>query len=412
MIRYLTAGESHGPALTAIVDGLPAGLPLTPEPINVQLRRRQQGYGRGNRMKIETDTVEILSGVRFGKTIGSPLTLLIRNADWKNWTEKMSQFEPPERPVKPVEVPRPGHADFAGALKYGFEDIRPVIERASARETAARVAACTPARILLAKCGIHIGSYLSAIGPAIEKETPPALPALLAENAEKLSQKADESPVRMLDPALEAQAIKLIDEAKQRGDTLGGIIEVFVTGLPIGLGNYTQFDRKLDGELGKAILSIQAVKGVEIGTAFRNAVSWGSQVHDEIFIGESAQPMRKTNRAGGLEGGMTNGEILHLRLAMKPISTLMNPLHSINLRTMQETLSHIERSDVCAAPACAVIAEAVIAPVLANALLEKFGGDSLDELQERLARYRQKLTEHFHRFPSPDCSSPSQGGLQ
>ncbi|MFN3394822.1 MAG: chorismate synthase, partial [Candidatus Thermochlorobacter sp.] len=300
MIRYLTAGESHGPALSAIIEGVPAGLSLTPERINAQLRRRQQGYGRGNRMKIETDTVEILSGVRFGKTIGSPITLLIRNADWKNWTEKMSQFNVPERPVKTVDVPRPGHADFAGALKYGFEDIRPVIERASARETAARVAACSVARVLLAECGIHIGSYLSAIGQAIEQNPPAELSTLLAQNAEALSQKADESPVRMLDKALEAQAIALIDEAKQRGDTLGGIIEVFVTGLPIGLGSYAQFDRKLDGELGKAILSIQAVKGVEIGTAFRNAVSFGSEVHDEIFLDDTHQPMRKSNRAGGL----------------------------------------------------------------------------------------------------------------
>lgn len=397
MIRYLTAGESHGPALSAIIEGVPAGLSLTPEHINFQLRRRQQGYGRGNRMKIETDTVEILSGVRFGKTIGSPITLLIRNADWKNWTEKMSQFDVPKRPIKTVDVPRPGHADFAGALKYGFEDIRPVIERASARETAARVAACSVARELLAACGIHIGSYLSAIGQAIEQTPPAELSTLLAQNAEALSKKADESPVRMLDKALEAQAIALIDGAKQRGDTLGGIIEVFVTGLPIGLGSYAQFDRKLDGELGKAILSIQAVKGVEIGTAFRNAVSFGSEVHDEIFLDDNRYPMRKSNRAGGLEGGMTNGEPLHLRVAMKPISTLMNPLHSINLASMQETLSHIERSDVCAAPACAVIAEAVIAPVLANALLEKFGGDSIDELQERLTAYRQKLMAEFKR---------------
>lgn len=400
MIRYLTAGESHGPALSAIIEGVPAGLALTPERINAQLYRRQQGYGRGNRMKIETDAVEILSGVRFGRTIGSPIALLIRNADWKNWTEKMSQFDPPERIVKTVDVPRPGHADFAGALKYGFNDIRPVIERASARETAARVAACTVARLLLAECGIFIGSYLSAIGQAIETEAPAELASLLAQNAEAVSQKADESPVRMLDKTLEAQAILLIDEAKQRGDTLGGIIEVFVTGLPIGLGSYAQFDRKLDGELGKAILSIQAVKGVEIGAAFRNAVSFGSQAHDEIFLDSIGKPTRKSNRAGGLEGGMTNGEPLHLRVAMKPISTLMNPLRSINLATMQETLSHIERSDVCAAPACAVIAEAVIAPVLANALLEKFGGDSLEELQERIDAYRQKLAATFARNAS------------
>lgn len=400
MIRYLTAGESHGPALTAIVEGVPAGVPLTPAAIDAELCRRQKGYGRGHRMKIETDTVEILSGVRFGKTIGSPITLLIRNADWKNWTEKMRQFEPPMPPVKAVEVPRPGHADFAGALKYGFEDIRPVIERASARETAARVAACTVARLFLKECGISIGSYLSAIGSAAEPAPPAELETLLKQGAQYLSQKADASPVRMLHPETEAKAIAAIDEAKQRGDTLGGIIELFVTGLPVGLGSYAQFDRRLDGELAKAILSIQAVKGVEIGPAFRNAMRFGSEVHDELFLDEAGMPVRKTNRAGGLEGGMTNGAPLHLRVAMKPISTLMNPLRSINLHTMEETYSHIERSDVCAAPACAVIAEAVIAPVIANALLEKFGGDSLGEVQERLQRYREQLMLRFQRKPA------------
>ncbi len=397
MIRYLTAGESHGPALTAIIEGVPAGLALSPDVINTQLHRRQQGYGRGNRMKIETDTVEVLSGVRFGKTIGSPITLLIRNADWKNWTEKMNQFEDKHGSVKTVAVPRPGHADFSGKLKYGFDDIRPVIERSSARETAARVAACTVARVFLKSLGIEIGSYLSAIGQAVEKNSNKNIYALLSDGAETLAAEADRSPVRMLDAALEADAMALIDDAKKRGDTLGGVIEVFVTGLPIGLGSYAQFDRKLDGELGKAILSIQAVKGVEIGTAFQNAVRFGSEVHDEIFLDERGKPYRKTNRAGGLEGGMTNGEALHLRLAMKPISTLMNPLHSVNLDTMEETESHIERSDTCAAPACAVIAEAVIAPVLANAVLEKFGGDSMPEVLSRLADYRAALHAAFER---------------
>ncbi|MDW8019790.1 MAG: chorismate synthase [Chloroherpetonaceae bacterium] len=397
MIRYLTAGESHGPALTAIVEGMPAGVPLSPAQIDAQLYRRQQGYGRGHRMKIESDAVEILSGVRFGKTIGSPITLLIRNADWKNWMEKMSQFAPPASPVKPVEVPRPGHADFAGVLKYDFDDIRPVIERASARETAARVAACTVARLLLQECGISIGSYVSAIGPALEPEAPATLEAMLSQRAELISQAADMSPVRMLHKEAEEKAMACIDEAKQRGDTLGGIIEVFVTGLPIGLGSYVQFDRKLDGELAKAVLSIQAVKGFEIGPAFRNATRFGSEVHDELFFDETGMPTRKTNRAGGLEGGMTNGAPLHLRVAMKPISTLMNPLHSINLQTLEKTHSHIERSDVCAVPACSVIVEAVIAPVIANALLEKFGGDSLQEVQERLAQYRDRIAARFQR---------------
>lgn len=345
-------------------------------------------------MNIETDTVDILSGVRFGKTIGAPITLLIENRDWKNWTEKMSQFEDKSDIVKKIHVPRPGHADFTGRLKYGFDDIRPVIERSSARETAARVAACSVARQFLKELGIEIGSYLSAIGNAIEPDSSLAL-KLLSEGAEALMQRADASPVRMLHKETEEKAIALIDDAKQRGDTLGGIIEVFVTGLPIGLGSYAQHDRKLDAQLAAAIISIQAVKGVEIGTAFRNAVSFGSKVHDEIFIDTNGKPYRKTNRAGGLEGGMTNGEPLQLRVAMKPISTLMNPLQSVNLDSMEEERSHIERSDVCAAPACGVIAEAVIAPVLMNAMLEKFGGDSLEEIAARLNQHRTELNKVF-----------------
>ncbi len=394
MFRYFTAGESHGRALSAIIDGMPAGVSLTPEIINRHLARRQQGYGRGHRMKIETDTVDILNGVRFGKTIGAPITLLIENRDWKNWTEKMSQFEDKSDAVKKIHVPRPGHADFTGRLKYGFDDIRPVIERSSARETAARVAACSVARQFLKELGIEIGSYLSAIGSAIEPEHPLALEAL-ANGAETLMTNADASPVRMIHKETEANAIALIDEAKQRGDTLGGIIEVFVTGVPIGLGSYAQHDRKLDAQLAAAIISIQAVKGVEIGTAFRNAVSFGSQVHDELFIEAQGKPYRKTNRAGGVEGGMTNGEPIHLRVAMKPISTLMNPLRSVNLDTMEEELSHIERSDVCAAPACGVIAESVIAPVLMNAILEKFGGDSFAEIQERISHYQAQIAKAF-----------------
>lgn len=394
MFRYFTAGESHGRALSAIIDGMPAGVSLTPEIINVHLARRQQGYGRGHRMKIETDTVDILTGVRFGKTIGAPITLLIENRDWKNWTEKMSQFEDKSDAVKKIHVPRPGHADFTGRLKYGFDDVRPVIERSSARETAARVAACSVARQFLKELGIEIGSYISAIGSTIEPESSHAF-ELLSEGAETLLQHADVSPVRMIHKETEEKAIALIDDAKQRGDTLGGIIEVFVTGLPIGLGSYMQHDRKLDAQLAAAIISIQAVKGVEIGTAFRNAVSFGSEVHDEVFINAHGSPYRKTNRAGGIEGGMTNGEPIHLRVAMKPISTLMNPLRSVNLDSLEEELSHIERSDACAAPACGVIAEAVIAPVLMNAILEKFGGDSLSEIEARLIRHRAELAKAF-----------------
>ncbi|MCS6988516.1 MAG: chorismate synthase [Chloroherpetonaceae bacterium] len=386
MFRYFTAGESHGRALCAVIDGMPAGVPLSPDVIDAHLARRQQGYGRGNRMKIEADKVDILSGVRFGKTIGSPISLLIENRDWKNWTEKMSQFEDKSESVKKIHVPRPGHADFAGRVKYGFDDIRPVIERSSARETAARVAACSVARQFLKTLGVEIGSYLSAIGQAIEPERD-SYADLIAEGAEALAKRADASPTRMIHEETEAKAIALIDEAKRRGDTLGGVIEVFVTGLPIGLGSYAQHDRKLDAQLAAAIVSIQAVKGVEIGTAFRNATRFGSEVHDELFMGDDGKPYRKTNRAGGIEGGMTNGEFVHLRVAMKPISTLMNPLRSVNLDSMREELSHIERSDACAAPACAIVAESVIAPVLMNAILEKFGGDSLDEIQARIADY-------------------------
>lgn len=396
MLRYFTAGESHGRALSAVIEGIPAGILLTPDVINLHLARRQEGYGRGHRMKIESDTVDILSGVRFGKTIGSPIALLIENEDWKNWTEKMSQFADFSDSVKPVEVARPGHADFSGRLKYGFDDIRPVIERSSARETAARVAVCSIARQFLKALSIEIGSFVSSIGGAQDMETTRAS-ELLEGGAERLMREADDSPVRMLNKDKAKQAIALIDEAKKKGDTLGGIIEVFVTGLPIGLGSFAQYDRKLDAQLAAAIMSIQAVKGVEIGTAFQNAQRFGSEVHDEIFLDEFGKPYRKTNRAGGIEGGMTNGEVLHLRVAMKPISTLMTPLRSVNLSAMKESLSHIERSDTCAAPACAVVAESVIAPVIANVVLEKFGGDTLLEIQNRISDYQTRLKENWSR---------------
>jgi chorismate synthase len=383
-LRYLTAGESHGQSISAILDGLPAGLPLTPDLINLHLARRQKGYGRGKRMSIETDTVQILSGVRFGKTIGSPVQLLIENRDWKNWSEKMNRFEDKSDTTKKVSVPRPGHADFTGAVKYGFDDIRPVIERSSARETAARVAACTIARIFLKRFGIEIGSYVSSIGSIHETASPTQW---LTHRAEALMQHADTSDVRMLTTSATEQAKTLIDTAKENGDTLGGIIEIFVTGLPIGLGSSMQHDRKLDGALSAALMSVQAVKGVAIGTAFENATKFGSEVHDELFLSDDGTPFRKTNRAGGLEGGMTNGEALHLRAAMKPISTLMKPLRSVDLEAHTETASHIERADVCAVPACSVICESVIAPVLANALLEKFGGDSMEEIMSRVKAY-------------------------
>jgi len=301
MIRYFTAGESHGPALSTIVEGVPAGVCITLEEINHQLTRRQQGYGRGGRMKIETDQAEVLSGIRFGKTIGSPISLIIKNRDWANWITSMAQFENNDDTVPKITIPRPGHADLAGLIKYGFDDIRPVIERSSARETAARVAAGTLSKVFLKALGIEIGSYISAIGAAAEPSADVQLAGLLSEGAEALSQQADLSTVRMLSKTTEAEAVAAIDEAKKRGDTLGGIIEIFITGVPVGFGSYVQHDRRLDAALASAILSIQAIKGVEIGTAFENARKPGSEVHDELHLSPEEGVIRKTNRAGGLE---------------------------------------------------------------------------------------------------------------
>lgn len=387
MIRYLTSGESHGQGLIGIVEGVPAGLELSAAYINEQLRRRQQGYGRGGRMKIETDTVEILAGIRFGKTIGAPIAMLIRNKDWANWTEKMS-VEKIETDVEKITIPRPGHADMAGALKYGFDDIRNVIDRSSARETAMRVACCSVSRKLLETFGIFIGSHVLSIGGASlkhRKDVDVKIGTLLrsVHGASRISEEADRSEVRMLDTTAEGRAIAAIKSCKKKGDTLGGVFEVWMTGVPMGLGTYVEYDRKLDGQLAAAIMSIQAVKGIEIGDAFENARRFGSEVHDEILLSRKKEIVRRTNGAGGLEGGMSNGEPIVLRGAMKPISTLAHPLKSIDLMTNKEVLSRYERSDVCAVPACAVIAEAVVAPVLANALLEKFGGDSIAEIRKR-----------------------------
>ncbi|HLP15853.1 MAG TPA: chorismate synthase [Bacteroidota bacterium] len=387
MIRYFTSGESHGQGLVGIVEGVPAGLEISAAYINEQLRRRQQGYGRGGRMKIETDTVEILSGVRFGKTIGSPIALLVRNRDWANWTEKMS-VEPIDADVEKITVPRPGHADMSGKFKYGFDDIRNVIDRASARETAMRVACCTIARRMLDTFGIHIGSHVLSIGGAglkHRKNIDVRIGTLIrsVNGAYRIAEEADRSEVRMLDATTEGRAIAAIKACKKKGDTLGGIFEVLVTGVPMGLGTYVQFDRKLDAQLAEAVMSIQAVKGVEIGDAFENARRVGSEVHDEIMLSRKKEILRPTNGAGGMEGGMSNGEPIVLRGAMKPISTLAHPLRSVDLKTNKAVVSRYERSDVCAVPACAVIAEAVIAPVLANAMLEKFGGDSIGEVAKR-----------------------------
>ena len=386
MIRYLSAGESHGKALVGILEGMPAGIEISAEYINHQLWRRQQGYGRGNRMKIETDKVEILSGIRFGKTLGSPIALMIQNKDWQNWTKIMS-VDNDGVGIEKITIPRPGHADYSGAVKYGFDDLRNVIDRASARETAMRVALCTIIRKFLEDNGIFIGSHVLSIGSAVMKnrtKIDQEISKLISTEpcaAYKVAEEADKSVVRMLDKSTETKAITEIKKVKKVGDTLGGVFEVIAAGIPIGLGSYVQFDRKLDGQLAQALMSIQAIKGVEIGDGFANAQKFGSQVHDEFAL-KNDKIMRITNRAGGLEGSVTNGQIIVLRAAMKPIATLAKPLKAIDLATNKLVESRYERSDVCAVPAASVIGEAVITPVLANAFLEKFGGDSMGEIKK------------------------------
>ena len=387
MIRYLTAGESHGSALVGILEGMPAGVEISAEYINRQLWRRQQGYGRGGRMKIESDKVEILSGIRFGKTLGSPIALLIQNKDWQNWKERMS-VDSDGAGIEKITVPRPGHADYAGAVKYGFDDLRNVIDRASARETAMRVALCTLVRKFLEDVGIFVGSHVLSIGSAAVKKKI-KIDQMVEEfinhsplAAYNVSQEADKSEVRILDKWTEIKAIKEIKKVKKAGDTVGGIFEVIVSGLPVGLGSYVQFDRKLDAQLAHVLMSIQAIKGVEVGNGFVNATKFGSQIHDEFTLRDDIIA-RTTNRAGGLEGSVTNGEMIILHAAMKPIATLAKPLKAVDLTTRRVVESRYERSDVCAVPAASIIGEAVIAPVIANAFLEKYGGDSLTEIKER-----------------------------
>lgn len=387
MFRFLTAGESHGPALVTIIEGLPAGMPLAAEPINAELRRRQGGYGRGARQKIETDGVEILNGIRFGETLGSPVTFVIRNRDWDNWQSRM-QIEPLAEgidPPAPNQVPRPGHADWAGMVKYGHDDLRNVLERSSARNTATLVAVGAVGKELLRQFGVQIISHVVRIGSVEAKPI---------ENvtADELIERTEESPVRCADPEATEQIIALIDGAKKRGDTLGGVFEVIAFGLPVGLGSYVHWDRKIDGRLGQAILSINAIKGVEIGMGFAAAATPGSQVHDEFAPGGSKGVQRLSNRAGGTEGGMTNGEPLVVRAAMKPIATLMRQLKSVDLGTGQAKPAFAERSDVCAVPAAAVIGEAMVAIVLAEAFIEKFGGDSLEEMRRNYQGFIQSYT--------------------
>ena len=393
MIRFLTAGESHGKALTTIVDGFPSNLKISESYINQQLKRRQFGYGRGLRMKIETDKAEILSGVRFGKTLGSPISMLIRNSDWENWQTLMS-VDPVIEKVQKISIPRPGHADLVGISKYNFDDIRNSIERSSARETAARVAAGTVARKLLEEFGISIGSYVESIGgiyPTInfsEKLFNNSLPKNF--NANSLSDKADKSLVRVLEQSQEEKIINKIKSAKKKGDTLGGTFITVATGVPIGIGSFMNYDTKLDAEIASSIMSINAVKAVEIGEGFLLAEKFGSKSHDEIilqkdFIG------RKTNRAGGIEGGVSTGLPIIVRSAMKPIATLMSPIESVNLSTLKKVDARRERSDFVAVPACAVISESMLAWSLAKLFLSKFGGDSIEETKDNFNTYNKKL---------------------
>jgi chorismate synthase len=401
-LRFATAGESHGKALAVIVEGLPAGLPVTAEFVDRQLARRMQGYGRGARMKIEQDRIEWLAGVRAGETIGSPIALLIRNLDWANWEDVMAaEGTPGDLRRRRVTRPRPGHADLVGVLKYDRLDARDILERASARETAARVAAGALARRLLEEFGVEVGSHVVSLGGIVSQ---PGLPL-----PSPLNPAADGSPVRVLDPAAEARIIARIDEAKQAGDTLGGEVEVVATGLVLGLGSHASWDRKLDGRLAGMLMSIPAVKGVEIGLGFGAARVPGSQVHDPIEVESGGAPARDprggfrrlSNNAGGLEGGMTTGEPLVVRVAMKPISTLMSPLRTVDLAKGTAANAQSERSDVTAVPAMGVIAEALVALVLADAMLEKFGGDSLGELRRNYDGYVAGLGRRWLELRNP-----------
>src|SRR5204862_7621750 len=386
--RFTTAGESHGRGLVAVLEGIPAGLPVSAERINAELKRGMGGYGRGARMKIESDQIEWLAGVRAGETLGSPIAMLVWNRDWEHWQDVMA----PEADVadrgaerrRQVTRPRPGHADLAGSLKYDRQDARDILERASARETVARVACGAVCKLLLEQFGIEIGSHVVAVGGSLPRHAVP--------EPTPLNHAADASPVRCLDADAEREMIARIDAAKAAGDTLGGVVEVLAFGTPVGLGSHVSWDRKLDGRLAQALMSIPAVKGVELGLGFEAARRKGSEVHDEILPGLA----RATNRAGGTEGGMTTGEPLVLRVAMKPISTLMSPLKTVDLKTGAPAQAQSERSDVTAVAAMGVIAEAMVALVLAQALLEKFGGDGLSEGKRNAAGHMAQV-----RAPAP-----------
>lgn len=388
MIRYFTAGESHGPEITGIVEGTPAGLSLNEDEIAIHLARRQKGYGRGGRMAFEKDRAEITSGVRFGKTIGSPIAMRMPNRaylkDDSNWPKVMSKNEEDGTDVEPITLSRPGHADLVGVQKYRFDDIRPVIERSSARETAMRVACCSIARIFLKKFGIEIGGHvirLGSVGIDSWSKVRNLADPLAETGAEAIYKKADESDVRCLDPELSEQMREEIKAKRKDGSSLGGVYEIIVTGVPPGLGSYVHWDRKIDGQLAQAIVSTQAMKGVEIGLGFEAGERPGHEVHDEIAYG-SGRFYRKTNRLGGIEGGTTTGMPIIIRGVMKPIPTMVKPLKTVDIHTREEMDTRYERSDVCALPRAVIVAESVIAPILANAFLEKFGGDSIEEISE------------------------------
>jgi chorismate synthase len=388
MLRYLTAGESHGKALVVVLEGLPAGIPLTTAEVAAELARRRLGYGRGKRMRFEEDRCEVLGGLRHGRTLGSPLAIRIDNSEWPKWTEAMAP-DPPEDPEAaasgrgaPLTRPRPGHADLAGMQKYGFGEARPVLERASARETAARVAAGAAARALLGQVGVSVLSHVVRLGPAATRSRALPGPGELAD--------IDASPVRCLDGEAEGRMVAAVDAARAAGDTLGGVFEVVAHGLPPGLGSYVHWDRKLDARLAAAVMSIQAIKGVEVGDGFALAARPGSRAHDVILPGRT-RPGRRTRRAGGIEGGMSTGEPLRVRAAMKPLSTLVRALDTVDVTSGEPAKAVVQRSDVTAVPAAAVVGEAAVGLVLADALLEKTGGDALPEVRRNLDAYLASL---------------------
>ncbi len=384
-LRFLTSGESHGRGLTAILEGLPANLSISSEYINRELSRRQRGYGRGGRMKIEKDRVQFLSGVRFGKTLGSPITLWIENRDWKNWEDKMAYEGQPGSSVVPFKRPRPGHADLSGGLKYNQRDLRNILERASARETAARVAVGAICKRFLEEFGIRVGSYVLGIGGVY--------PEIREGELLKRHILAEASELRFPNPSEDERLKEVIDEAIEKGESLGGVFEVFAVGVPPGLGSHAQWDRRIDGRIAQAMMSIQAMKGVEIGMGFEAADRPGSQVHDEIGWSKGKGFYRFSNNLGGTEGGITNGMPILVRVAMKPIPTLRNPLRSVDIDTKEEIKAGKERTDITAVPAASVVGEAMLAIVLADALLEKLGGDFMEELKDRYGLYLKHLKD-------------------